>query len=59
MKSLLSFLGGKKAYIGAVGLALVALFQYLNGDMMIASTTLSQAISLAGLRHELQKTTSA
>jgi hypothetical protein len=46
----MSFLVGYKTYIAAVGLALIGIFDLLNGDTAAGVDKLVEALGLAGLR---------
>ncbi len=46
-------LRGYKTYLGALGLALLALYHFANGDPDQGWARLMEALSLAGLRHAL------
>jgi hypothetical protein len=54
---MLEFLSGKKTYIAAVGLALVAFAAFLNGDIdtVVLLQRVLEAFGLAGLRAGITK----
>lgn len=55
LKDMLSFLNGKKTYLGAVGFFLVAVYQTLQGDYVHAGEAFMAALTAVGIRHAVEK----